>query len=123
MRTHTILRYTARICSIATCLFICAFVFGGKESLRPATMQMVGLLFFPIGLLVGFMISWRREAAGAMVSLGSLAAFFGWLLIRDGRLPGFPGWFLVLAGPAFLFLANALLSRRTSPAAGCHGAN
>jgi peptidoglycan/LPS O-acetylase OafA/YrhL len=70
------------------------------------------MLFFPIGVLAGLIVAWRREVTGAVISIGSLVLFFTWIFVRDGRLPGFPWWFLALAGPAFLFLAAALLQRR-----------
>ena len=109
--TALILRYVARIWSIASWLFVLAFVVGGRESLRPAPSEILGLLFFPVGVLVGFAISWRREAAGACVSLVSLAGFFAWMTMRDGYLRSGAGWFIVLAGPAFLFLGSALLNK------------
>jgi hypothetical protein len=108
------LRYGARAWSLANCLFVLAFVAGGKESLRPTAMQALGLLFFPIGVLAGQIIAWLREVTGALISIGSLVLFFVWIFVRDGRLPGFPIWFLVLTGPAFLFLAAALLRRRAA---------
>ena len=91
MKANLILHYVARAWSIASFLFILAFVVGGEESMRPTAAEMVGLSFFPIGVIVGFIIAWRRELVGALVSLCSLAASYTWLLARNGHLTSFPG--------------------------------
>jgi hypothetical protein len=112
MRADFVLRWTARVWSIASALLILAFVFGGSESFRPTVSEAVGLCLFPLGVVVGFGVAWWREALGGLITVGSLALFYLWMLTRDGRLPGGP-YFLVFAGPGFLFLASALLRKST----------
>jgi hypothetical protein len=78
--------------------------------MRPTANEAVGLLLFPIGVVVGFGIAWWREGVGGLVTVGSLALFYLWMLGRDGRLPAGP-YFLLFAAPGFLHTANALLCR------------
>jgi hypothetical protein len=110
MRLSAVLRWTARVWGIASFLFILAFVVGGAESMRPTAGEAFGLLLFPLGVVVGFAIAWWREGVGGLVSVGSLALFYLWMLGRDGRLPAGP-YFLLLAAPGFLHTANALFCR------------
>ena len=110
MVASTILRWVARSGGIAVFLLFGAFFFGGEESMRPNFVEAIGLLFFPVGVLAGFALAWRREAAGGLLSLASLGMFFLWLLARDGRVRvNGAGWFLLLAAPAFFFIASAAL--------------
>jgi hypothetical protein len=110
MQFNTVLRWTARVWGIASFLLILAFVAGGAERVQPTANEAVGLLLFPVGVVVGFGIAWWREGVGGLVTAGSLALFYLWIFGRDGRLP--PGtYFLLLSAPGFLHIANALLCR------------
>jgi len=62
-------------------------------------------------VIAGFAIAWRRELAGGLVTVGSLALFYLWLFVRDGRWPA-GGYFLLFAAPGFLHVASALLAAR-----------
>jgi hypothetical protein len=66
--------------------------------------------------VLGFVIAWRRERLGGLVTVCSLAAFYIWMTARDGHLPPGP-YFLLFAAPGFLFLASSLLrtQRSTNP--------
>jgi hypothetical protein len=110
MQLNVVLRWTARVWSIASVLLILAFVVGGRESLRPTANEVVGLLLFPLGVVVGFGIAWWREGIGGLITVGSLALFYLWMFARDGRLPAGP-YFLLFAAPGFLHIASALLER------------
>jgi hypothetical protein len=110
MRLNAVLRWTARVWGVATFLLILAFVVGGRESMRPTANEAVGLLLFPIGVVVGFGIAWWREGVGGLVTVGSLALFYLWMFARDGRRPTGP-YFLLFSAPGFLHTANALLCR------------
>lgn len=123
MRTEVALRYVARALGIVSGLLLLAFAFGGGEHMRLTAREAVGFLLFPIGVVAGFVIAWRRELLGGMVTLGSLALFYLWLFYRDGALSGGP-YFLVFATPGFLHVAAALLAARRQkpgPAGTAHG--
>ena len=108
MRPETILRWTARAWGVASALLLIAFAFGGREHLRMAAGEAVGFLFFPVGVVVGFAIAWKRELAGGLFTVVSLALFYCWL----GRLWIGP-YFLLFAAPGFLHIASALLPKRS----------
>jgi len=84
---------------------ILLFFIGFRPS-QVAPREWIGLMFFPFGVILGMLISWRRELEGSLLSLASLAGFYlVYGLVVTGRLPG--GWaFLVFTAPAFLFLAS-----------------
>jgi hypothetical protein len=113
MQTTVVLRWLARLWSVASTLFVLAFIVGGAESMRPTAMQALGLLLFPGGVVLGFVIAWRREGVGGLVTVLSLCLFFAWMFIRDGRLR-IGGYFVLLAAPGFLFLGAALLQKNRS---------
>jgi hypothetical protein len=109
----TLLHWTARVASVASACVLLAFAAGGRTpvaQVQPA--QWVGLLFFPVGVVLGLALAWRREALGAAVALGSLAAFYVvYGLLLEGQLPRGP-WFVVFTSPALLFLAAWLLGKQ-----------
>jgi hypothetical protein len=81
------------------------------EGLHPSTItasEWVGLLFFPVGVMIGMVIAWWKEGVGSLVTVGSLLAFYvvyGYLMRNH-----LGGWaFIVFALPGFLFLLHWLL--------------
>jgi hypothetical protein len=105
------LRWTARTWGIASTLLLLVFAFGGREHLRLTMSEAVALLFFPVGVVVGFVVAWRRELAGGLVTVGSLTLFYLYQFVwGSGRTAG--PYFLLFAAPGFLHLANALLVAR-----------
>jgi hypothetical protein len=107
--TASILRWSARATSLLAVALLLFFLFGTGVS-KPAPKELVGLLFFPVGVAVGLALAWWREALGVAVSVLSLAAFYvvyGALL--GGRIGG--PWFIVFTTPAALFFASWLAHR------------
>jgi hypothetical protein len=81
------------------------------EALHPseiAPSEWVGLVFFPIGVIVGLAIAWWKEGLGISITVGSLLAFYfvyGYLLQYQ-----IGGWaFVMFASPAFLFFFHWVL--------------
>jgi hypothetical protein len=108
--TASILRWSARATSLLVVALLLFFLFGTGLA-RPAPKELVGLLFFPVGVATGLALAWWREALGVAVSVLSLAAFYliyGALL--SGNVPGSP-WFVVFTSPAALFFASWLAHR------------
>jgi len=100
------LRWLARIWSIASIALILLFVFGEEFNLaKIANKELVGFLFFPVGVIVGFIVAWRREGIGGAITIASLLAFyFVYGFLMNGRLwQG--GAFIFFAAPGFLFFA------------------
>jgi len=109
MKPEAVLRWAARAWGLASTLLILAFVFGGREHVRLTASEALGFLLFPVGVIAGFAVAWRREGVGGLITLGSLALFYAWMFARDGRFPAGP-YFLLLAAPGFLHVAGALIA-------------
>ena len=107
------MRWIARVWSVISIgLILLFFVGGGFSPAKVAPKEWVGLVFFPIGVVVGMVVAWRKESWGGSITVVSLFAFYGvygyWL---SGAFPR--GWaFVVFSAPGILFLVSALLSQR-----------
>jgi hypothetical membrane protein len=102
-------RWTARLLSLASIGLLLMFMFG--EGLNPTKLharELILLCFFPIGVIVGMILAWRRESLGGMVAVASLAAFYAVHWAGAGRWPQGAA-FLAFTCPAFLFLLAAHL--------------
>lgn len=108
LKAASVLRWTARITSLLVGALIVAFLF--EPAAAPNAKEIVALALFPGGVLLGMAIGWWRELPGGALSLGSLGAFYAWMLIATGHFPGGP-YFLIFTAPAFLFLAAGLMRR------------
>jgi peptidoglycan/LPS O-acetylase OafA/YrhL len=71
--------------------------------------DLVGLAFFPIGLMLGLVLGWRRELSGGIIAVGSIVLFYivYGLAINQAIFQGW--WFLLLSLPGWMFLLYALL--------------
>lgn len=102
-KTRT-LRWTARIWSLASILFL-LFIFIGESISNPILPQgteWIMMLFFPVGVLAGLLISWRNERIGGLLTIASLIAFYIVEWAATGNLAGGP-WFALVAFPGLLF--------------------
>jgi hypothetical protein len=111
MNSAALICWIARAWGVASSLLLLAFAFGGREHLRLTTVEAVGFLFFPVGVIVGFTLAWWRELTGGLVTVASLTFFYLWLFARDGRLSAGP-YFILFAAPGFLHIASSLLAGR-----------
>lgn len=111
MRPAELVRWTARVWGVASALLLLAFAFGGREHLRFTAGEAIAFLLFPVGVVAGFAIAWRRELAGGLVTVGSLALFHLYEFVGSGRWWLGP-YFLLFAAPGFLHVAAALMGRR-----------
>jgi hypothetical protein len=105
-----LIRWIARVTSLGILFLLVLFMFGSDGITRNMTAaEWTGLAFFPIGVAIGFLIGWKNELLGGVISVGSLASFyFIYGLAVTGQLPrGI--WFAVFTVPGFLFLAYGLL--------------
>lgn len=106
-----LLKFLARLGSV-TSITLLLLLFRA-EAFNPSEVpprQWYGLIFFPIGVIIGMIVAWWKEGLGVSVTLLSLLAFYfvyGYLLRYHVA-----GWaFVIFASPAFLFLLHWLLSR------------
>ena len=107
------LEWIARGASIASItLLVMIFLAEAFHPSQISPQEWVGLIFFPIGVIAGMIIAWRKEALGGFVTVASLLGFYlvyGYLLRNH-----IGGWFfLIFAAPGFLFLFHWLLYRVT----------
>lgn len=106
-----LLKWTARTGTVICVTALGAVYLGeGFGPLQPAGDEWIRLLLFPGGLVVGLVLGWRWEGIGSLIALGSLAAFY---IVYPAWLTGGPWqWaaFGAFAVPAFLYLADWLLS-------------
>lgn len=113
-RTVTIIRWIARIWSIASIAFLLVMVighlFGSEQSNPPTFGEMVGLFFFPFGVFIGLIIAWKWEGLGGMIAIGSIIGFHMTMLIL-GRSLDINPFIDGVAAPGFLFLICWFLSR------------
>ena len=104
-------RWLARLTSLVSLWIVAMFLLAepfNPKNVRPR--EWVGFVCFPIGVMLGLIIGWWKEGLGAVISLTSLAAFYGiygWLMGSNINKPAF----IVFTSPAFLFLIAWILSR------------
>lgn len=105
-----VIELLARVGSIAS-ITLLVLLFQ-PEMLNPSEISpgdWSGLIFFPIGVIIGLAIAWWKEGLGAAITLGSLLAFY--LVYGYFMRYHIAGWaFIVFASPAFLFLLHWLFS-------------
>lgn len=101
----------ARLGSIASIVLLFMLFVG--EGMNPSTItrnEWAGLLFFPIGVMIGMVVAWWKEGVGAAITLGSLVAFyFVWGYLLRNHIGGWA--FITFASPGFLFMLHWLLLR------------
>ena len=102
-----LLRLAART-AVIVCLAI-IFLFFSSERINIHEIEpkeWIGFLFFPVGMFVGLVWSWRQECLGGIITLASVIGFYliyGWLL--NGKL--WLGWALLpFLVPGSLFLLH-----------------
>ncbi len=83
------IRRAARVLGLVSVFVILLFFIGeGFNPSEVAARQWAGLLFFPLGVVAGMIIGWRRELTGGAITLTSLAGFYliyGLILRRQRR--------------------------------------
>ena len=103
--------WIARAWGIVSGLLLLTFPFGGRENLQFTAATATLFLFFPVGIVAGFVVAWWRELVGGLITVGSLAMFYLLRFVWNGSVPGTP-YFLLFAAPGFLHLASALIAAR-----------
>lgn len=110
-RVTRAVRWLARGWSVASVALILAFIVGeGLDPVRLTAAELLGFVFFPLGICIGMVVAWWREGLGGALTVGSLPAFYVVHLAAAGRLPRGAAW-LAFAAPGFLFLVAWYRSR------------
>src|SRR5262245_12997766 len=109
-QSASVIRWTARIWTAASLLFLSAFIFGDVEPWNwPTITQWIGLAFFPTGVVIGLLTAFRKEVLGGVIAVVSLIGIYAWCFAVSGHLTGGP-WFALIAAPGLLFLIAGLLT-------------
>jgi hypothetical protein len=105
-----LLKWLARIASIISIGLMLIFFFGDHKPFPSITFSDIFLmLFFPLGVIAGMIVSWSKPGRGAMYSLFSLGAFYAIHYYEAGRFPEGPA-FLIFALPSLIFLSYWFVS-------------
>ena len=105
-----VIELLARVTSIASITFLILLFM--HEPFRPSEIspnEWAGLVFFPIGIMIGMVIAWWKEGVGSVLTIVSLIGFYvvyGYLL--RNHIGGW--WFILFASPGFLFLVHWLMN-------------
>lgn len=116
-RAALTIRQIAKVWSLVSVAFLLLMFIG--EALHPTTAQLptveegIAMLFFPLGVCLGMILAWRREALGGTITVVSMSAFYVWMRILRGSFPRGP-YFLLVAAPGCLFLASWVIARNVS---------
>lgn len=108
---HLTFKWLGRLTSVISVGLLGMFLFGGNEGIVPTLREAVAMAFFPFGVAAGMIIGWKRELAGGLVSIMSLALFYAIMAMND-RGESLGPWFLIFTIPGFLFLCAGLLQKR-----------
>ncbi len=94
----------ARFWSVLSTIMILLFLFGkGPEPAKFKLIEWIGFIFFPAGVLVGLIISWKKEIAGGIVTIAS-TVIFSFIMAFS--------WFIVALGfPALLFIFHGVITK------------
>lgn len=112
-----ILLWLARIGSLFSIALLLLFFVGGHfNPAHIAWKEWVGLIFFPVGVVLGLVIAWKKEALGGFISILSVSAFYlVYGLILSGNIAQGMA-FGMFAAPGAFFLIHWLLSHQPTTA-------
>jgi hypothetical protein len=112
----TVLRWAARLASLASLGFVLLLAIGeGFNPLKMTARDLALGVFFPFGIFAGMMLAWWRESWGGCITVASVFAFYVVHFAISGTLPRGP-WLVIVASPGALFLLSRLLARRACEA-------
>lgn len=105
-RLVAVLRWVARIWSIASVGLLCAFLFG--EGLPPLTVK---AMLFPFGVMLGLILAWCFERIGGLLAVVCMLLFYMLEYLGNDRFPkGYA--FMLISAPSVIFLCCGFLRAR-----------
>ncbi len=107
------IHWIARVCAATSIAILLLFVSSAFQDMRqpPSLTELVGLAFFPVGVLLGLLLGFWQPVIGGSVAMMSLLAFYSWHVVVAGGFPSGP-YFVWFAFPGLLFLAAGWLASR-----------
>ncbi len=111
-----VIRWSARIWSVAAIVLVLGFIVG--EGLYLSwPWEWLGFLFFPVGIVAGMIVAFRKEGLGGSITVASLLAFYLVHVLTTGKIPKGWGW-LIFSAPGFLYMLCWYRSRTADTDAG-----
>ena len=105
-RSVAVLRWVARIWSIASVGLLCAFLFG--EGPPPLSVK---AMLFPFGVMLGLILAWWFERLGGLLAVVCMLLFYMLEYLGNGRFPkGYA--FMLISAPSVIFLYCGFLRAR-----------
>lgn len=112
MSLLNIIKWTARILSLFCISLILLFAFGESGSGNPPGFrEIIGLLLFPTGVVLGLIIAFKKTTLGGLISVFSLLLFYLWHYITTYSFPTGAA-FIAFTAPAVIFLAASFIELR-----------
>ena len=103
-------RISATLSLIFLMVMIIGHLFGEEDNLKGIQgMELLAFAFFPVGVMSGLLLAWKKELIGGLITVISLFAFH--LITNDYS---FLGWIDILAAPGFLYLIYGWMIRKPS---------
>ncbi|MBN1385063.1 MAG: hypothetical protein JW983_09310 [Elusimicrobia bacterium] len=108
-------KWTARVLSILFIGFVLMFWIGegGGNPFRLGLRVLIHHLFFPLGVMAGMIIAWKREGLGGLITVVSVIIFYILNFASCGRFPKGP-WFAIISSPGLLFIFYWLLNKKSA---------
>jgi hypothetical protein len=114
MNSDKIILWTARIWSILSISFmlimIAGHIFGSEPQVFNGTSELLAMIFFPVGVLIGLILAWKWEGIGGIMSVVCISGLY---IIRPELIFT---WISLLAAPGLLFFAHWLMSMKATQA-------
>ncbi len=106
-----VVQWIARSTALLSCILLLLFVLSGIQETRefPSWSEVIGLAFFPLGVMFGLLLGLKQPTYGGCVAIVSLLAFYSWHVVVSERLPSGP-YFAVFSAPAILYLLSGWLA-------------
>ena len=90
-------------------VMIIGHLFGEDDNLKGIEgMELISFAFFPVGVMTGLLVAWKKELIGGLITVVSLIAFH--LITKEYA---FLGWIDILALPGFLYVIYGWMIRKS----------
>jgi len=103
-------RLIAQIISVLIFIFMAVMLIGhifgdSRDDATITLWEAIAIMFFPVGVLAGLIIAWKKEVLGGIINIASMAIFFTYMCILRGRI--LEGWiWIIFILPGILFIIS-----------------
>lgn len=114
-RGELAMRWLARAAALLSLTVLTLFLAGATQAgnQAPGGLELIGLAFFPVAVMLGLLIGLVHPTVGGIVALGGTICFYIWHWLAAGELPSGP-FFWLFTSPALLYvLSGWMLNHRS----------